>query len=137
MSMKRTALPSLLLTLACLPQIALAHPGHSDFTAHTSEHLTMIDGMFHSLIALPSLLLAMALGMLLAKCSQRFRVGIALAAPVTSCAIASYHLDAATSIAGQLPFLIGAALAGWLVCQATRLVAQTTLRRAESRSASC
>lgn len=136
--MKRTAvLPLLLLTFACLPQFALAHPGHSDFTTHTSEHLTMIDGMFHSLIALPSLLLAMALGMLLAKSSQQYRFVTALAAPVTSCVIASYHLDAAVSIASQLPFLVGAALSGWIVCQATHIAVQTLLRRFASRSANC
>ena len=135
--MKRTVLPLLLLTLACLPQIALAHPGHSDFTAHAPNHLTMIDGMLHSLIALPSLLLAMALGILLAKSSQPFRVVIALAAPVTSCVIASYHLDEAESIASQLPFLAGAAFAGWIACQATSLLAQTMLRRFACRSASC
>lgn len=135
--MKRTALPLLALTLACIPQIALAHPGHSDFTTHTPEHLTMIDGMLHSLIALPSLLLAIALGMLLAKSGQQYRFVIALAAPVTSCVIASYHLDAAVSIASQLPFMVGAALSGWIVCQVTHIAVQTVLRRFAPRSANC
>ncbi|MEY4567022.1 MAG: hypothetical protein RLY14_1992 [Planctomycetota bacterium] len=135
--MKHTALTLMLIALALLPQIALAHPGHSDFTAHVPQQLTVIDGMLHSLIALPSLLLAVALGTLLAKSSGQFRLGIALVAPIASCAIASYHLDAAVSIASQLPFLVGAAFSGWIVCQATHIAVQTVLRRFASRSANC
>jgi hypothetical protein len=105
-------LATLAFLLVGCPAIALAHPGHGGIGAGEHDHGQWMDGIVHSLIALPVILSSMLLSVavLLRSKNQRWDLVSWFGAAAIGCFFAAFHLNADWTVWQQVSYLFGSTL---------------------------
>lgn len=110
------------LLVAC-PAIALAHPGHGGVGAGEHNHGQWVDGILHSLIAVPVILSSMLLvvSAVASSAMRRWESLNWLGAAAIGVVFAAFHLNMEWSVWQQVSYLLGSSLGAVLWYAAGRL----------------
>jgi len=102
---------TLALVIITWPSIVSAHPGHGGIGAGDHDHVQWLDGVMHSLIALPVLLSSWLFALLAFTFPGRSWRGLSwLGAAATGAAVAAFHLNAGWAMGEQVSFMAGSGL---------------------------
>jgi|GEM_PF-2535207 len=102
---------TLALVVIAWPCIVSAHPGHGGIGAGDHDHVQWLDGLVHSLIALPVILSSWLFALLACNFPGRGWRGLSwLGAAATGAAVAAFHLNAGWAMGVQVSFLTGSCL---------------------------
>ena len=95
--------------IAASPSLVWGHPGHGGLGSGEHSHFSVVEGIVHSLIAIPLFLPVIALGVWAGyrRTQVVSRIGFA-ASVVLGCAVSRFHLDPAWTLFEQIGFIIGA-----------------------------
>lgn len=118
-------LATLAFLLVGCPAMVLAHPGHGGIGAGEHHHGQWVDGILHSLIALPVILTSLTLAVSVAASSsvRRWESLSWLGAAAIGSVFAAFHLNVEWSTWQQLSYLIGSSLGAVLWCAVGRMAA--------------
>lgn len=124
-------LAALAFLLVGCPAIALAHPGHGGIGAGEHDHGQWMDGILHSLIALPVILSSMLLSVavVLRSKNQRWDSLSWFGAAAIGCLFAAFHLNADWTMWQQVSYLLGSSLGAVVWYSAGRLVTGLVARK--------
>jgi len=94
---------------------AWGHPGHSDLAHGDHSTFHLLEGAWHSLIAIPAILTVIASSLIASRSSSRTTYGSALCLTfVSSLLICSFHLQSEWSKVATIAYLAGAMLSSSL-----------------------
>lgn len=131
-------LATLAFLLVGCPAMLLAHPGHGGIGAGEHHHGQWVDGILHSLIALPVILssLTLAVSVMASFSFRRWESLGWLGAAVIGCAFAAFHLNVEWSAWQQISYLIGSSLGAVLWYAAGRIAAGLIVRQSAIKAIS-
>lgn len=124
-------LAALAFLLVGCPAIALAHPGHGGIGAGEHGHGQWMDGILHSLIALPVILSSsvLSVAVVLRSKNQRWDSLSWFGAAAIGCLFAAFHLNADWTMWQQVSYLLGSSLGAVVWYAAARGVVGLVARK--------
>jgi hypothetical protein len=120
------------------PAIALAHPGHGGVGAGEQDHGQWVDGVLHSLIAVPVILSSMLLAVSVVASSmiRRWESLSWLGAAAIGCVFAAFHLNVEWTVWQQVSYLLGSSMGAVLWYAAGRLATGVVARQSAIKAIS-
>lgn len=120
------------------PAIALAHPGHGGVGAGEHNHGQWVDGILHSLIAVPVMLSSMLLvvSVVASSAMRRWESLNWLGAAAIGVVFAAFHLNVEWTLWQQFSYLLGSSMGAVLWFAAGRLATGAVARRSAIKAIS-
>jgi hypothetical protein len=124
-------LATLAFLLVACPAVGLAHPGHGGIGAGEQDHGQWIDGIVHSLIALPVVLSSsvLSVAVVLRVKNQRWESLSWFGAAAMGCFFAAFHLNSDWTVWQQVSYLFGSSLGAVLWYVAARVTVGLIARK--------